>query len=93
MQQTHIGLMFSLIVAPMIFFGCTYYPWSALEKFPVLQKAVLVNPLVYASEGLRATMIPQFPHLPLAAVVIGLIFFNALLLAVGLRNFHGKSVS
>jgi ABC-2 type transport system permease protein len=85
--------MFSLIVAPMIFFGCTYYPWSALEKFPVLQKAVLVNPLVYASEGLRATMIPQFPHLPLLAVVIGLVFFNALLLAVGLRNFHGKSVS
>jgi len=26
MQQTHIGLMFSLVVAPMIFFGCTYYP-------------------------------------------------------------------
>jgi len=93
MQQTHIGLMFSLIVAPMIFFGCTYYPWSALEKFPVLQKAVLVNPLVYASEGLRATMIPQFPHLPLAAVIIGLVFFNALLLATGLRNFHDKSVT
>jgi ABC-2 type transport system permease protein len=93
MLQTHIGLMFSLIVAPMIFFGCTYYPWSALDKFPILQKAVLVNPLVYASEGLRATMIPQFPHLPLVAVVIGLVFFNALLLAVGLRNFHGKSVS
>jgi ABC-2 type transport system permease protein len=92
-QQTHIGLMFSLIVAPMIFFGCTYYPWSALEKFPILQKAVLVNPLVYASEGLRATMIPQFPHLPLVAVIVGLVFFNALLLAVGLRNFHGKSVS
>src|SRR5213595_3193524 len=93
MQQTHIGLMFSLIVAPMIFFGCTYYPWSALEKFPVLQKAVLVNPLVYASEGLRATMIPQFPHLPLLAVVVGLVFFNALLLVTGLRNFHGKSVT
>jgi len=93
MQQAHIGLMFSLIVAPMIFFGCTYYPWSALEKFPVLQKAVLVNPLVYASEGLRATMIPQFPHLPLTAVVVGLVFFNALLLATGLRNFHGKSVT
>jgi len=85
--------MFSLIVAPMIFFGCTYYPWSALDKFPILQKAVLVNPLVYASEGLRATMIPQFPHLPLLAVVIGLVFFNALLLATGLRNFHGKAVT
>src|SRR5206468_11687181 len=69
-QHSHIGLMFSLIVAPMIFFGCTYYPWRALEKFPVLQKAVLVNPLVYASEGLRATMIPQLPHLPLLAVFV-----------------------
>src|SRR6266702_703863 len=88
MQQTHIGLMFSLIVAPMIFFGCTYYPWSALEKFPILQKAVLVNPLVYASEGLRGTMVPQYPHLPMAAVVIGLLFFNVVLLFTGLRSFH-----
>ena len=93
MQQTHIGLMFSLIVAPMIFFGCTYYPWSALEKFPVLQKAVLVNPLVYASEGLRGTMVPQFPHLSLFAVLGGLLFFNVLLFALGLRWFYGKAVS
>ena len=26
-----IGLMFSVIVAPMIFFGCTYYPWQGLR--------------------------------------------------------------
>src|SRR5438093_7903458 len=29
--QTQIGLMFSLVLAPMIMFGCTYYPWSALQ--------------------------------------------------------------
>jgi len=91
--QNNIGLMFSLVVAPMIFFGCTYYPWSALQKFPVLQKAVLVNPLVYASEGLRATLVPQFPHLSLVAVLAGLIFFNALLFTTGLRRFYGKAVS
>ena len=93
MEQTHIGLMFSLIVAPMIFFGCTYYPWSALESFPVMQKAVLVNPLVYASEGLRGTMVPQFPHLSMLAVVVALVFFNAFLLVTGLRKFYGKAVS
>jgi len=93
MQQTHIGLMFSLIVAPMIFFGCTYYPWSWLQNFPIMQKAVLVNPLVYASEGLRGTMVPQFPHLPLSAALGGLTFFNVLLLATGLRKFYGKAVS
>lgn len=91
--QTHIGLMFSLVLTPMIFFGCTYYPWSALDSFPILQKAVLINPLVYASEGLRATLVPQFPHLSLIAVLIALTLFDALMLVLGLRQFRGKAVS
>jgi ABC-2 type transport system permease protein len=37
----------------MMMFGCAYYPWSMLSAFPGLQYAVLINPLVYASEGLR----------------------------------------
>lgn len=93
MNQQHIGLMFSLVLTPMIFFGCTYFPWSALDKFPILQKAVLINPLVYASEGLRGTLVPQFPHLPLPAVVLALAAFDGLLLAVGLKQFRSKAVS
>ena len=92
-NQQHIGLMFSMVLTPMIFFGCTYYPWSALEKFPILQKAVLVNPLVYASEGLRGTLVPQSPHLSLLAVLIALTAFDALFLAAGLRQFRNKAVS
>jgi len=92
-NQQHIGLMFSMLLTPMIFFGCTYYPWSALAKFPILQKAVLINPLVYASEGMRATLVPQSSHLPIAAVLAALIFFDALLLVVGLRQFEKKAVS
>jgi ABC-2 type transport system permease protein len=90
--QTQIGLMFSLVLAPMIFFGCTYYPWSALAKFPILQKAVLVNPVVYASEGLRTALVPQFPHLPVAAILGALILFNLVFLAVGLHQFRKKAV-
>jgi len=93
MNQQHIGLMFSMVMTPMIFFGCTYYPWSALNKFPILQKVVLINPLVYASEGLRAALVPQFSHLPVAAVIGALIFFDALLLVVGLRQFEKKAVT
>src|ERR1700686_695395 len=92
-NQTHIGLMFSLVVAPMIFFGCTYYPWSGLNKFPVMQKIILINPLVYASEGLRAVLVPQFPHLSLNAVVPALLGFNVFLFVLGLRQFHKKAVS
>ena len=93
MNQQHIGLMFSLVMTPMIFFGCTYYPWSALTKFPILQKAVLINPLVYASEGLRAMLVPGFPHLSTIAVMGALVFFDLLLLVVGLRQFEKKAIT
>jgi ABC-2 type transport system permease protein len=92
-DQQHIGLMFSMVLTPMIFFGCTYYPWSALSKFPILQKVVLINPLAYASEGLRATLVPQFPHLSLPFILVALTCFDVLLLIVGLRQFHKKAVS
>ena len=92
-NQQHIGLMFGMVITPMIFFGCTYYPWNALEKFPVLQKLVLINPLVYASEGLRAMMVPEFPHLTLVAVLVALVFFDLLLLVLGLRQFEKKAIS
>jgi len=92
-SQQHIGLMFSMVMTPMIFFGCTYYPWSALHTFPTLQKAVLINPLVYASEGMRATLAPQIVHLPITVVILALLFFDILLLVVGLRQFENKSVT
>jgi ABC-2 type transport system permease protein len=92
-NQQHIGLMFSMVMTPMIFFGCTYYPWSALQNFPILQKIVLINPLVYASEGLRASLVPQFPHLSTTAVIVALFFFDILLLVLGLRQFEKKSVT
>ena len=92
-NQQHIGLMFGMVITPMIFFGCTYYPWSALENFPLLQKIVLINPLVYASEGLRATLVPQFPHLTTTAVLAALAIFDVLLLVLGLRQFDKKAIS
>jgi ABC-2 type transport system permease protein len=91
-NQQHVGLMFGMVITPMIFFGCAYYPWSALKVFPILQKAVLINPLVYASEGLRASLVPQLPHLPTFAVLAGLVLFDLLLLVLGLRQFNRKAV-
>ena len=92
-NQQHIGLMFGMVITPMIFFGCAYYPWSALNGFPILRWAVLINPLVYASEGLRGSLVPQFSHLPLVAVLAALLFFDVLLLLFGLRQFERKAVS
>lgn len=91
--QTHIGLMFSLVLAPMIMFGCAYYPWSALSSFPILQKIVLINPLVYSSEGLRGTLVPQYPHISTITIIAVLGVMDAVLVAAALNRFQRKSVS
>ncbi len=91
--QTQIGLMFSLVLAPMMMFGCAYYPWSALQFFPALQYAVLINPLVYASEGLRGTLMPAVPHMPGWAVMGALVAIDIALLVLGLKKFNKKAVS
>ena len=85
--------MFSLVLAPMIFFGCAYYPWKTLAPFPILQRVVLLNPVVYASEGLRGALVPQYPHLPVSAALAALVLFNALFILLGLRQFRRKAVS
>jgi ABC-2 type transport system permease protein len=91
--QQHVGLMFSLVMAPMIFFGCTYYPWAALAKFPVLKRVVLINPLVYASEGFRSTLVPSAAHLPNLAIVGALVAFDAAFFVFGLRQFKRKAIT
>lgn len=91
--QQQVGLMFSLVMAPMIFFGCTYYPWAALAQFPILKRVVLINPLVYASEGFRSALVPAASHLPNVAILGALIVFDAAFFVVGLRQFKRKAIS
>lgn len=91
--QQQVGLMFSMVLAPMIFFGCTYYPWAALAQFPILKRLVLINPLVYASEGFRSALVPDSPHMPVIVIVAALIAFDGAFLFLGLRQFKRKAVS
>ena len=87
-----IGLMFSVIVMPMIFFGCAYYPWRGLDVVPVMKYAVLINPLVYVSEGLRGTLTPQLPHMSLGMVCGALTFLTVVLLTTGMRTFRKRAI-
>ena len=87
-----IGLMFSVIVAPMIFFGCAYYPWRGLDKVPVVKYLVLVNPLVYVAEGLRGVMTPDTPHMSLGVVAIALILLAVAGWMLGMRSFYKRAI-
>ncbi len=88
-----IGLMFSVIVAPMIMFGCTYYPWAGLAHVPVMKWLVLINPLVYVSEGMRAALTPGVPHMPIAAILAALVVLTVLFMWMGLKAFDKRAMS
>jgi ABC-2 type transport system permease protein len=88
-----IGLVFSIVVVPITFLGCVYYPWAYLEKIRWLQIVVLFNPIVYISEGLRAAVTPGVQHMPVWAVLLALIFFLALLGQFGMRGFLRRVIS
>ena len=88
-----IGLMFSVVLAPMIMFGCTYYPWRGLDAVPVMKWGVLVNPLVYVSEGLRASLTPSLPHMNVWGIGIALVSIVALFTFLGLRTFEKRAMS
>ncbi|GAA3343102.1 ABC transporter permease [Amorphoplanes nipponensis] len=63
---------FAVVVTPMTMLGCVYYSWSTLGPLPWLQYAVLLNPVVYMSEGLRASLTPQLAHMPAIAFMSAL---------------------
>jgi len=84
--------MFAVLLTPLLYLGCTLYPWSALGPVRWLQVLSLVNPLTYVSEGFRAALTPA-DHLSLFVVYPVLAGFTALLLHQGVRHFRGRVVS
>ncbi len=88
-----IGLVFSIIVVPITFLGCVYYPWAWLGKIPWVKYGVLFNPIVYMSEGLRAAVTPGVGHMPWWAILLALVFFTGALGRWGLKGFMGRVLS
>jgi ABC-2 type transport system permease protein len=89
----HIGLMFGVIIAPMVMFGCTYYPWRGLDAVPVVKWLITINPLVYVSEALRGALTPSIPHMPLYVTLGMLALLTAIFTGIGLRTFRKRAVS
>lgn len=87
-----VPLLFGIVVIPLTFLGCIYFPWAQLSSIRWLQMFVLINPLVYMSEGFR-TALTTVPSMSLWAVYPVLIGFTALFTFVGIRSFKHRVVS
>jgi ABC-2 type transport system permease protein len=92
-RPAQIGLMFALVVVPITFLGCVYYPWAMLHPVRWLQILVMVNPLVYMSEGLRAALTPDLPHMPVWGFLGALTAATLILGTVGVRAFVRRTIA
>jgi ABC-2 type transport system permease protein len=101
-EPRNLGLMFGFVVLPITFLGGTYYAWTALRpvhlgSFHWLQVLVLVNPLIYVTEGMRAALTnvnifpnPHSAHMHLYVIYPALLGALSLFLYLGLRGFRRR---
>ena len=84
-----VPLLFGVIIVPLTFLGCIYFPWQSLEPIRWLQIIVLFNPLVYMSEGFRAAL-TNVATMDLRAVYLVLTGFTVLFLWLGIKGFKKR---
>jgi ABC-2 type transport system permease protein len=93
MDPRQMQMMFSVALLPATMLGCVYYPWAALHRIPWLQDVVLINPMVYMSEGLRSMLTPGVPHLPMWGILATLIGGAAIIGYLGTRTFTRRVIN
>jgi ABC-2 type transport system permease protein len=96
-EPRNIGLMFGFIILPTTILGGTYYTWTRLAPVTVggwhwLQTIVLMNPLTYVNEGMRAAFTTT-AHIQLYFIYPEMFQFGLAFLAIGLYNFRRRVLS
>jgi ABC-2 type transport system permease protein len=87
-----INVVFSLVFTPLLFTGCSQYPWPSLARLRWFQVVTAANPMTYASEGLRAALVPNVPHIQTWISLTVLPGALVLLIAVGIRGFYRRAI-
>jgi ABC-2 type transport system permease protein len=87
-----IQIMFALILTPLLFTGCSQYPWPSLSHLRWFQVVTAFNPMTYASEGMRSALTPSVPHMRPWICVLGLLASVVIFTAIGIRGFLRRAI-
>jgi ABC-2 type transport system permease protein len=91
-SPNRINVVFSLVFTPLLFTGCSQYPWPSLAKLRWFQVITAANPMTYASEGMRAALVPGVPHIrPLISLTV-LAAAVIVLTWIGIRGFYRRAI-
>jgi ABC-2 type transport system permease protein len=87
-----INVVFSLVFTPLLFTGCSQYPWPSLARLRWFQVVTAGNPMTYASESMRAALVPAVPHIEPWICLTVLPSAILLLIAIGIRGFYRRAI-
>lgn len=86
------GLLFAVVLGPMMLFGCAYYPFASLSAIGPFRYLFLLNPLTFVSEAMRLAVTPGAAHMTSPLLTAGLLAFLALFVTLGIRSFERRTV-
>ena len=91
-RPERITLLFSLVFTPLLFTGCSQYPWPLLDQIRWFQIVTAFNPMTYVSELMRGAMVPQVPHIrPWVCIVVPILAVTVLT-TIGLRGSYRRVI-
>jgi ABC-2 type transport system permease protein len=91
-QPQRINIVFSLVFTPLLFTGCSQYPWPSLDRIRWFQVVTACNPMTYVSELMRGSLTPDVPHIAPWICVVVLVPAIAVLMTIGLRGFYRRAI-
>lgn len=87
----HMAKVNMRFLFPLWFFGGANYSWQMLHKLsPKLSYLCLFNPLIYAMEGVRVTVLGQTGYLPYWVCVLALAGFTILFGWLGIAKLRKR---
>jgi len=87
-----INIVFSLVFTPLLFTGCSQYPWPSLDTLPWFQVLTALNPMTYVSELMRAALVPVVPHIRPWICLLVLAGALVALMTIGVRGFYRRAI-
>jgi ABC-2 type transport system permease protein len=83
----------TVVPIPLIFLSSGYYPWASLGSLPALKAVILLNPLTYVAEALRASATPHVAHMSLAISLPATSAWTLVMATVGVRAITRQIVN
>ena len=89
---SRLNVVFALVLTPLLFTGCSQYPWPSLSHLEWFKWLTTINPLTYISEGMRAALVPSVPHMASWVCLLMSVLFLVGLTVVGIIGFRRRAI-